>query len=550
MLLSLSIKNYALIQDLEVDFTEGLSIITGETGAGKSILLGGLALVLGKRADTSLVYDKEQKCVIEAEFGISPYGLEDIFAAHDLDYSEEIIIRREILPNGKSRAFINDTPVNLELLSGLTSRLIDIHSQHETLQLAEPEFQFRILDSIADNGKHLLQYREKFREQRRLVKDLDQMRERQAAAMREYDYNKYVFEELDGAGLNPGELEELEEALEKLSHVEEIKGHLSEIVELSDAEPYGIIGLLGSMRQGLSRISGYSEAYRELSERLESLWIELKDILSEVESENEDLIHDPIALGKVQDRLQLIYDLQKKHLVSSVDELLEVARSYRDKLDVADNADEEIAGKEREIEASARELRALGLEIHGRREQAIPVFIAQVESLLQRLEMKNTRFRITLTLQDEFLPSGMDRMEFLLSSDKGKSFEKLKTIASGGEMSRIMLTVKSILSRYSELPAIIFDEIDAGVSGEVSKRIAEVMREMSQNMQVIAITHLPQVAAKGKRHYKVYKEETAAGIASRIRLLSDDERLVELAEMLGGARITDSAMAHARQLLQ
>ena len=550
MLLSLSIKNYALIQDLQVEFRDGLSIITGETGAGKSILLGGLALVLGRRADTSLVYDKEQKCVIEAEFGVGSYGLQELFAENDLDYSEEILIRREILPNGKSRAFVNDTPVNLELLSGITGRLIDIHSQHETLQLSEADYQFRIIDSIAENGQLLQKYRDKFQNLRKLVKDLDQMREDQAAAMREYDYNQYICQELESAGLLAGEQEELEEASEKLFHLEEIKERLSEITELSDAEPYGILSLFSRMRQGLSRISGYSDAYRELSERIESLWIELKDILSDVESENEELIHDPETLSQMQDRLQLIYDLQKKHLVSTVEELLEVAARYREKLNVADSADVELGIQEKEIAEAEETLRRIGREIRVKREEAIPVFISQVESLLQRLEMKNTRLRITLSGQDELLSNGMDRMEFLLSSDKGKTFEKLKNVASGGEMSRMMLTVKCILSRYSELPAIIFDEIDAGVSGEVSNRIAEVMREMSRNMQVITITHLPQVAAKGKRHYKVYKEETPAGIASRIRLLSDDERLVELAEMLGGARITDSALAHARQLLQ
>ena len=368
--------------------------------------------------------------------------------------------------------------------------------------------------------------------------------------MREYDYNQYICQELESAGLLAGEQEELEEASEKLFHLEEIKERLSEITELSDAEPYGILSLFSRMRQGLSRISGYSDAYRELSERIESLWIELKDILSDVESENEELIHDPETLSQMQDRLQLIYDLQKKHLVSTVEELLEVAARYREKLNVADSADVELGIQEKEIAEAEETLRRIGREIRVKREEAIPVFISQVESLLQRLEMKNTRLRITLSGQDELLSNGMDRMEFLLSSDKGKTFEKLKNVASGGEMSRMMLTVKCILSRYSELPAIIFDEIDAGVSGEVSNRIAEVMREMSRNMQVITITHLPQVAAKGKRHYKVYKEETPAGIASRIRLLSDDERLVELAEMLGGARITDSALAHARQLLQ
>ena len=549
MLASLSIKNYALIENLKVDFKDGLSIITGETGAGKSILMGGLALVLGKRADTSLVYDKAKKCVIEAEFQIGSYHLELFFKENDLDYDPWVIIRREILPNGKSRAFVNDTPTNLSVLNSLTSQLIDIHSQHETLQLSDPVYQFHIIDALADNTINLNEYHTAFQEYKLMLKGLEEIKQSQLQAQKEYDYHLFLWEELDKAALKVGELEDLEKDLEKLSHIEEIKASLSGVLELSERESLGVLSQLSDINQQLSRIGRYAELYESLSDRMKSLLIEFKDITSEIETENENLVYDPTTMEQVENRLQLLYDLQKKHQVSTIEELIDIRELYQLKIEEVDNADETINLKVEEIKVAEERLCVLCDKLHKRREKAIPQFSGQIEKTLAGLEMKNTRFRVELSETSEFMFNGRDHLQFLMSSDKGKTFEHMKRVASGGEMSRIMLAVKSILSKYSNLPAIIFDEIDTGVSGEVSNRIAELMLAMSKNMQVITITHLPQVAAKGNHHYKVFKKEQEEVISSNIKVLNPDERLVELAEMLGGNKITESAIAHAKQLL-
>lgn len=549
MLSSLSIKNYALIENLKVDFKDGLSIITGETGAGKSILLGGLSLVLGKRADSSLVYDKSKKCIIEAEFEVGAYKLEDFFEENDLDYDPWVIVRREILPNGKSRAFVNDTPTNLSVLNGLSSKLIDIHSQHETLQLSDPAYQFHILDALSDNKVHLVNFQSVLTTYKLLLKELAQEKEMQLQAQKEYDYLVFLWEELDKAGLKLNELEDLESDLEKLSHMEEIKTNLSAVTQISERDSSGVLSQLSEIDQLLSRIAPFATLYQTLSERIKSLLIEFKDVAAEIDAENDELIYDAESLEKVESRLQLLYDLLKKHHVHTVEELLGIKEQYRLKLDAVENADETLEKKLQAIKEKEDFLSNLSNKIHEKRMKAIPEFIDRIHKKLALLEMKNTRFKVELTATDKFTATGKDLVKFLLSSDKGKTFEEIKKVASGGEMSRIMLAVKSILSGYERLPAIIFDEIDSGVSGEVSNRIAELMLGMSAQMQVITITHLPQVAAKGHCHYKVYKEDTAGGITSNIRLLNEDQRLVELAEMLGGSRITDSAMAHAKQLL-
>jgi len=549
MLLSLSIKNYALIRNLAVDFTDGLSIITGETGAGKSILLGGLSLVLGKRSDKSLVYDKNNKCVVEARFEADRYGLQDLFAKEDLDYEEELIIRREILPNGKSRAFVNDTPTNLNTLSAIASRIVDIHSQHETLQLADSTYQFAIVDSIACNEELLSRYSEGRNQLKDLERELMELREKEAQAMRDQDYNQFVFQELEDASLQVGEQEELESNLDKLAHAEEIKSTLSQILALAERESFGLNELLSSVRSSLSKIGPYSDAYETLSQRWESLSIEAQDLLYEIESENEQLSHDPAELERVELRLQLINGLQKKHAVSTVQELLDLKEDYARKLDVKEQASGRIEAIIFEMEELTLQLKTLGSALHEKRASAVPELIVKLEQTLSELEMKNTRLRVRLEQGEELLKNGMDELEFEISSDKGATFEKIGKIASGGEMSRLMLAVKLILSEYAALPAIIFDEIDTGVSGEVSNRIADLLLRMSSRMQVISITHLPQVASKGQQHYQVFKKEEGESIVTNIKRLNQDERLVHLAEMLGGSKVTDSALAHARQLL-
>ncbi len=549
MLSTLSIKNYTLIDDLKVDFKDKLSIITGETGAGKSILLGGLALVLGKRADASLVKNKADKCIIEAEFIIDKYDLKSYFDAEDLDYEATTIIRREILPNGKSRTFINDTPTTLNVLNGLTVQLIDIHSQHETLQLADNDYQFQIVDALADNEIYLSSYSRGLLSFKKLTNELEQIISNQQKSKDEYDYNNFVLNELLETDLKADEQSELESDVEKLSHVEEIKLHLSEAIQSCGAEQIGALNILGQVKSNLNKIANYAEIYASLSQRVNSLLIELNDVVQELEIENESLEYNPSALEKIDNRLQTIYNLQKKHAVSTINELFDIQNKLQEGVNDADNASEIIHSKKIEITKVSEKLEKLADKISQRRAKAIPVFIKQMELILSRLEMKNTRFLIELNKKDQLLQHGKDTLEFLISANKGQSFERLKKAASGGEMSRIMLAVKLILSKYTNLPAIIFDEIDTGVSGEVSNKIAEVMQEMSNNMQVITITHLPQIAAKGNQHYKVYKEEVNNSIQTNIKLLNDEQRMVELAEMLGGKQLTDSALAHAKQLL-
>jgi len=549
MLISLTIKNYALIRDLAVDFTEGLSIITGETGAGKSILLGGLSLVLGKRADTALVYNKSNKCVVEARFDVRQYGLRHLFEKEDLDYDDELIIRREILPNGKSRAFVNDTPTNLSSLSAISSRIIDIHSQHETLQLSDSSYQFHIVDSIAGNKELLSDYSEGREKMKRLEKELEQLHEKEVQALRDQDYNQFIFKELEDAKLAIGEQEELESELDKLSHAEEIKSTLNQILEEADRESFGLNEILSSVKSSLSKIARYSDSYEALSRRWESLNIEARDLLYEVESENDQLVHDPAELERVESRLQLIHSLEKKHGVASIEELLSLKAAYAKKLDEKEQASGRIEEIGLEINNLKEHLTAIADSLHENRKAALPEFTDKMVKTLAELEMKNTRLRVSLEKGEGLLRNGMDELEFEISSDKGVTFERIGRIASGGEMSRVMLAVKFILSEYASLPAIIFDEIDSGVSGEVSNRIADLLLRMSANMQVISITHLPQVASKGQQHYQVYKKEAQEGITTNIKRLNDDERLVHLAEMLGGSKVTDSALAHARQLL-
>lgn len=549
MLISLSIKNYALIENLTVDFQNRFSVITGETGAGKSILLGGLSLVLGKRADASLVGDKLKKCVIEAEFDIENYDLNDFFEQEDLDYESIATIRREILPNGKSRAFINDTPTTLTVLNNLSNQLIDIHSQHETLQLADRNFQFQIIDSLAGNKENLELYKRELLLFKSLNKELELILINQQKSQDELDYNKFLLEELSDAKLKENELEELEEELEKLSHVEEIKLSLSETIQIAEEEHHGIKKLLNTAKYNLDKIFNYSSNYKQLSVRMNSLIVELNDIIEEAELENDRIIYNPDEIERINERLQILYHLRKKHSVTAIHELIRKKEILENKVNEIENTGQLIEDKQLVIDRTKRKLAILAMEIHDKRKIAIPDFIKQLEEVLGNLEMKNTRFLINLNQSDKFLANGKDNLEFLISANKGLNFESLKKVASGGEISRIMLAVKNILSKYTKLPAIIFDEIDTGVSGEVSNKIADIMQQMSTSMQVISITHLPQIAAKGNHHFKVFKEEVNKKINSNIKLLDENDRIVELAEMLGGKALTDSAIAHAKQLL-
>ncbi|WP_299620228.1 DNA repair protein RecN [uncultured Tenacibaculum sp.] len=549
MLAKLFIQNYALIDKLSIDFTEGLSIITGETGSGKSILLGALGLVLGNRADLSSLKKDDIKCVIEAEFNLSAYNLESFFANNDLDYETTTIIRREILPSGKSRAFVNDTPVTLSNLSQLKTELIDIHSQHQTLQLSDVNFQFSILDALVKNDKKIASYKRGLKQYNVLVSELRKLQENQEKEQQQYEYNLHLFKELDEADFKLEEQEELEKRLDLLNNVEDIKLNLSEAIHLSTGEEYGIQNLLHALENSLQKISSFSEEYQKLYSRISSVKIEIDDVVSELETSNEAVEFNPNELQEINDRLQLLYSLQKKHQVATIKELLEVYDSLAEKVSSVENASEIITKKQEEIDQVADKLDSVATLITQAREKGIPKLKKQLESLLSDLGMPNATFSIAVHPTEKYLSNGKDELEFLFSANKGGNYGELKKVASGGELSRIMLSVKKILSQNTKLPTIIFDEIDTGVSGEVSNKIADIMQKMGEYMQVIAITHLPQIASKGATHFKVYKEEVKGITTSNLRALTKEERIKEIAEMLSGKDVSESALIHARELL-
>ena len=549
MLTQLSIKNYALINELKIDFSSGLSIITGETGAGKSILLGALGLVLGNRADSSTLKDNSKKCIVEAKVSIANYNLREFFEEVDLDYEDHTIIRREILPSGKSRAFVNDTPVNLSILNDLRSNLIDVHSQHQTLSLSDTNFQFSVIDALAKNASKIESYKKCLIKLKNLKKQLEDLKTSQREANQQHDYNLHLFNELNDANLEIDEQEILEEKLEKLNNIEDIKIILSEALEISINEEIGLQTLLNTLENRLSKISSFSKEYKDLSDRITSVKIELDDIVSELEDENENVEFNPNEAEELNDRLQLIYNLQKKHYVNSNKELLEILEELSNKIIAVESSEEVINQKESEIKEVEQKLNDLAEKISKARQKVIPSLQSALQSLLSNLGMQNARFSIKVNLKDSYFSNGKDELQFLFSANKGGSFGELKKVASGGELSRIMLVIKKILSENISLPTIIFDEIDTGVSGEISNKIATIMQQMSKQMQVITITHLPQIAAKGNNHYKVYKEDINNTTTTNLRLLSPDERIVEIAEMLSGKEFSETAITHAKELL-
>lgn len=549
MLTQLSINNYALINQLAIDFTDGLSIITGETGAGKSILLGALGLVLGNRADLSSLKDTSKKCIVEAKVSIANYNLTSFFNEVDLDYESETIIRREILPSGKSRAFVNDTPVKLSVLNDLRVKLVDVHSQHQTLALSDNSFQFSILDALANTQETIASYKRGFLELNKLKKELEALVQTQKEANQKHDYNLHLFNELEEANIKADEQEELEEKLERLNNIEDIKLNLSEALELSINDEIGIQNLLNSLENRLSKIASFSKEYQELSTRVDSIKIELDDIVTELEDANENVDFNPNEIEEINDRLQLLYNLQKKHYVSSNSELLAILEDLSNQVSQVENAEETINNKKKEIEDVAAKLDKVAAIITKKRQQKIPALTKELEVLLADLGMQNARFSIKINPTKKYFENGKDELSFLFSANKGGNFGELKKVASGGELSRIMLSVKKILSENTHLPTIIFDEIDTGVSGEVSNKIAAIMQQMSNNMQVIAITHLPQIAAKGNNHYKVFKKEVNGVTTTSLKQLTAEERVVEIAEMLSGKEFSETAITHAKELL-
>lgn len=549
MLTSLAIKNFALIEKLSIDFSNGFSIITGETGAGKSILLGALGLVLGKRADLTSLKNKEEKCIIEAHFEISRYQLQAFFNDSAMDYEDVTILRREILPSGKSRAFVNDSPVNLQELQNLGLYLIDIHSQHQTQELSETHIQFQIIDAIAKNQEAVAQFESDFNDFKKLKITLTALESALKEAKKEQDYNAFLLEELLAAKLVAGSQTALETTFEQLNNVEFIKEALSKSILHANEEPFGILPNLKEVKSALQKIGTLATAYQNLYERVNSVTIEFDDVVAEMNQLSEKLFDDPQQLELISGQLQTIYNLQKKHQVDSVDALIAIQFELENKLISVENIENDIHSLQTKISDSILFLDEKAIIINKKRQEAIPVLTEKLTATLAQLGMPNVRFNIELALGDHYFDNGKDSLQFLFAANKGTDFGLLKKVASGGEMSRIMLATKAILSQYSKLPTIIFDEIDTGVSGEIANKMAEIMKNMSSAMQVFSITHLPQIAAKGDVHYKVFKTTNDKQTQSQLKLLTNEERIVEIAEMLSGKAITDSALNHAKALL-
>ena len=549
MLTKLHIKNYAIIEDLDVDFANGLTTITGETGAGKSILLDGLSLVLGKRVDLSNIKDPTRKSVIESVFNLDLYNLKPFFEKNDLEFDRETIIRREILPSGKSRTFVNDSPVSLSILSELGIRLIDIHSQHATLSITKGDFQFDIIDALAKTKSIVKDYKNVLKKYQKINNEIEFLESEKQTSINEMDYNTFLLKELEDSKVFDLDFRVLELEHEKLSNIDQIKSEISLIKQLNENEQVGIDVQLSLMKQSINRLCQFSSEYSAVYDRYESVIIELKDIFNEIDSSCGNLDSDPERLVFIESKLKLLQSLFTKHNVNSIDDLSDVFESLKKRVIQLNNYDHKLAELNIRKKDIFKDLSNLSAELSLKRKSVIPKLVSDLENLLSSLGMPNAKFKIDISDSGSFLSNGSDIISFLLKANKGGEFLQLKKGASGGELSRIMLAVKYILSKHQQLPSIIFDEIDTGVSGEISNKIASIMKEMSNYMQVFTITHQPQIAAKGLNHYKVFKVDTKNSTHTQLKLLSAEERLQEITQMLAGNQITKSARAHAEQLL-
>ena len=548
MLKRLYIKNFTLIDELDIDLYQGFSVITGETGAGKSIILGAIGLLLGQRADSKAIKDK---CVIEAHFDLSRYGLETFFNENDIEYDPtDCIIRRELTSAGKSRAFINDTPVQLNLLKELGEQLIDIHSQHQNLLLNKQDFQLSVVDIIADNTKPLTQYQQTYNEYQSVSKDLEALREAIANNRQNQDFLQFQYDELANANLVEDEQEELEQKSDTMSHAEEIKSALYETDNALSADDTGVVSAIRSARSALSSIQHVFPAASELAQRLESSYIELKDISEEISSQLERVDFDPAELDAINNRLDRLYDLEKKYHVETVSELIAKREELKAQLNNIENSDEALAALQQRLATFQALAKKEADILTKRRLKAAQQIEKEMLSRLVPLGMPNVRFNIQVT-EDTLGRTGQDKVAFLFSANTSTPLQPVSQVASGGEIARVMLSLKAMISGAVKLPTIIFDEIDTGVSGKIAEKMAEIMQEMGNHeRQVISITHLPQIAALGTTHYKVEKKETAQGTISRMTQLSQEERIREIAQMLSGSDISDAAIQNAKQLLR
>lgn len=553
MITQLTIKNYALIDSLDMEFHKGFSVITGETGAGKSIILGAIALLLGQRADSKTVKSGESRCIIEAHFDLSRYNMEDFFTENDIDYdTSDTILRRELTSAGKSRAFINDTPVGLSVMRQLGQQLVDIHSQHQNLLLQEEDFQLNVVDVIANNHELLQQYKAKYNELHAAERELESLKQALQKASSDEDFLRFQLQELQDANLEEGMQEELEQEAEMLSHAEEIKSALYEADTLLTGSEQCIVDQLKNALRPLSRITDVYPKIAEAVERLESAHVEIKDIAQEIGSAASQVDYDPQRLDIVNSALDTIYSLQKKHHVESVDELIALRDNMEKQLQQIENSDEALAEQEQTVKRLLDEALQLANKLSATRKKAAANIEKEMRERLVPLGMPNVQFKVSLSQphQAQLTSTGMDAVEYLFTANTGTPLQPVSQIASGGEIARVMLALKAMISGTVKLPTIIFDEIDTGVSGKIAEKMGHIMREMGQQeRQVISITHLPQIASLGSTHYKVYKEDTPEGTKTFMRLLSKDERINEIAQMLSGSDITEAAINNAKELI-
>tara|TARA_B100000787_G_scaffold151607_1_gene124718 strand:- start:1673 stop:3325 length:1653 start_codon:yes stop_codon:yes gene_type:complete len=549
VLKNLSIKNYALIDDLNVDFNNGLTIITGETGAGKSILINALSLLLGKRSDSSSINNLNKKCIVEATFDLSNYNLKNIFTDNNLDYDTDTIIRREILPSGKSRAFVNDSPVVLNQLSSISQYIIDIHSQHQNLDLVNIDFQFDVIDSVSNNNKLLKEYKVKFLKYKNYKSELKLIKDSKLELSKAFDYNNHLLDEINNLNISDINLDDLENSYKELSNFEDIKSDLNLSSSILNDNEHGIISLMSKLNLNLKDLSSKSNSFLSLYNRLNSIYIDLDDISKDIQASNDRLTNSPVELSEISDLLSKINNVLRKHSVDNLNDLIIIQSDLATKVSKSNNIDDEIQSLNSFIKTMESELLVLSKQLNSNRVNVIPNLVKNLKEILGDLGMKSAQFLIEISPVEDFLFNGMDKLEFKFSANKGSDFKLLKHSASGGEISRIMLAIKSIIANYKKLPTLMFDEIDTGVSGEVSNKIGDIMQEMSSRMQIFTITHLPQIAAKGESHFKVYKTEMDDSTTTNLIKLNNQDRIVEIAKMLEGDNISNSAVAHAKQLL-
>lgn len=550
MLKSLTIENYALIDSIHIEFDTGLTVITGETGAGKSILLGALSLILGQRADSRHIKHGESRCLIEGVFDISTYNLKSFFDDHDWVYDgNECILRREIWSTGKSRAFVNDSPVYLNDLKEIGEKLIDIHSQHQNLALNDNLFQLNVVDTLARTGKELREYVDAYKDYRSSEKELNDMRLQAQKNREEEDYLRFQHKGLSEVSLKPGEQEELEEELEALTHSEEIKSGLFAVISMLSEDENNIESLLKSTKDTLQNVQNLYPKVAELTERVMSAYIDLKDVRDEVSRNFEEIEYNPERQQIIEERLSAIYNLQKKHSVATVEELIKLRDEIDEQLKNIDSLDEKISVLEKKTAEKRTIMLKKGKSLSKKRQEAAPEIEKQLMERLAYLKIANSRFKCEFKEKSNPDITGIDNLEFLFSANRNTSLQPVSEVASGGEISRLMLCLKAMIAGATALPAIIFDEIDTGTSGDVADRVGTIMREMSREMQVITITHLPQIASKGDAHFVVYKEDTKDGVTSKIKALSHDERVEEVAQMLSGAEVTSEAIENAKAIL-